>query len=116
MNGFETFSADSWIIDGLSRHPAIDASSAPRKRNASSASLTRVFSSTIACAMLTSLSLAGATVSRPVFAFGASLAALQVDQNFVVGLPAAYWSHAISEVRSWPALKEQEISDPPLLF
>ena len=113
MSGFEAYSVQSWLIDCLTRHPPA-AEEAPRKaRKSSSSALTRMLSSLTACAALGSVSVATAAMSLPNLG---GFPAPATEQSMVIEPPAAYWSKAIAEVRSWPTVEEQELKDPPLLF
>jgi hypothetical protein len=113
MNGFEAYSVQSWLIDCLTRHPPAAEESPPKKRTTSSSAITRMLSSLTACAALGSVSVTMAAMSLPMFG---SPHTARAEQNMVVEPPAAYWSRAIAEVRSWPTVTEQEVTDPPLLF
>lgn len=115
MNGFETYSVQSWLFECLTRHPPVAKEPAPKNRASRPSAITRVLSSLTACAALASVSVTTATVSAAPLAGGAQPISL-TDRNMVVELPTAYWSRAIAEVRSWRAVEEPEVTDPPLLF
>jgi hypothetical protein len=112
MNGFEGYSAQSWLIDCLTRHPAVE-ESLPKKRTPTSSALTRMLSSLTACAVIGSVTIATVAISLPKFGAPPTLSTVQ---GIVLEPPPAYWSKAIAEVRSWPTVEEQEVTDPPLLF
>jgi hypothetical protein len=114
MNGFETYSAQSWLVDCLTRHPPVVEEPKSRRSGSPTSAITRVLSSLTICAAMSVASFATAAVSAaPV---NASQHRYQADQNIVVELPTAYWSRAIAEVRSWRTVEEPEVTDPPLLF
>lgn len=114
--GFETYSVQSWLSECLTRHPQAIKESTQKKRPSSPSALMRVFSSLTACAALSSVSFATAAVSAPPPIGSATAATLMIPGQNIVELPSAFWSHAIADVRSWRPVKEQDVTDPPLLF
>jgi hypothetical protein len=121
MTGFETYSAQSWLVDCLTRHPpAVRESTQKRSPSSSPSALTRMLSSITACAALSCVNVATSAVSNPPAVGGTAVAATltnrQANGQNIVELPSVFWSRAIAEVRGWRPIEEQDVTDPPLLF
>jgi hypothetical protein len=113
MNNFEEYSIGSWLDDGMTHHPTRRASVSGRtNRKPWSVRLLIPF---VAAAVFTFMTQAPVAVAAP----GVSAHAEgdgSHERLIIWGSPAIYWSRAITDLRSWRSVPEQDVESPPPLF
>ena len=113
MNNFEEYTVESWLDDGMTRHPSRAASIGARiDRKPWPVKLLIPF---VAATALSVMAHTSVTVAD--WGARAHYAGTMVDEEPIIwGSPLIYWSKAIADLRKWRTVPEQDVENPPPLF
>jgi hypothetical protein len=114
MNNFEEYTVRSWLDDGMTCHPSRPAPIGARvDRKPWPIKLLVPFIAATAISVLVHAPVALAVPGATAAYVGNKTTEAE---PIIWGSPALYWSSAITELRAWRPVQEQDVETPPPLF